>query len=359
MLIKPWLETCFKRGGGGPAPTPKFTFITTHNGSITFTTFQQENGQYLATWTGGVSGSNTANSGVGTTINNNGSPTTVVVTPVTTGDSFKEVNCDNCGIISYTLLGNNPLQTFFMVGNPLTGVNIDLKPFTASLVTADLSGCDIASIDITGCTMLTNLQISGGFKSPPINLTGGIIGLSTAINLQNLSASTTAYAGTFDISNLAGLLYCDLSDNINLQGITLGVKNEVMVTFDANNCNTLASNMNVQYLVGTGTACSASIALCNQSGSPAFSGELNTLNASGNSYTGATMNGYKGSNYASSSTPSTTDFSNNLMNAVNINLLFTSLGTAYPYNAISVAGNPGAATCTPTIATVKGWIVST
>jgi surface protein len=50
--------------------------------------------------------------------------------------------------------------------------------------------------------------------------------------------------------------------------------------------------------------------------------------------------------------------SNNLMSATEINNFFTSLGTASGAQTIVVTGNPGAATCDVTIATLKGFTVT-
>jgi surface protein len=49
---------------------------------------------------------------------------------------------------------------------------------------------------------------------------------------------------------------------------------------------------------------------------------------------------------------------NNLMSATEINNFFTSLGTASGAQTIVVTGNPGAATCNVSIATVKGFTVT-
>jgi hypothetical protein len=50
--------------------------------------------------------------------------------------------------------------------------------------------------------------------------------------------------------------------------------------------------------------------------------------------------------------------SNNLMSSTEINNFFTSLGTASGAQTIVVTGNPGAATCDVTIATLKGFTVT-
>jgi len=49
---------------------------------------------------------------------------------------------------------------------------------------------------------------------------------------------------------------------------------------------------------------------------------------------------------------------NNLLSATEINNFFTSLGTAFGAQTIVVTGNPGAATCDVTIATLKGFTVT-
>jgi len=48
---------------------------------------------------------------------------------------------------------------------------------------------------------------------------------------------------------------------------------------------------------------------------------------------------------------------NNLLTEAAINAFFTSLGTAAGSQTIDVRNNPGAATCTPSIATGKGFTV--
>ena len=52
---------------------------------------------------------------------------------------------------------------------------------------------------------------------------------------------------------------------------------------------------------------------------------------------------------------------NSNMDAANINALFTDLRdlTGFAQQTINVKGNPGAATCTTSIATDKNWIVIT
>jgi hypothetical protein len=50
--------------------------------------------------------------------------------------------------------------------------------------------------------------------------------------------------------------------------------------------------------------------------------------------------------------------SGNLLSATEINNFFTSLGTASGAQTIVVTGNPGAATCDVTIATLKGFTVT-
>ena len=52
------------------------------------------------------------------------------------------------------------------------------------------------------------------------------------------------------------------------------------------------------------------------------------------------------------------NLSNNNMGATEIDALFTSLGTAAGAQTVTVTGNPGAATCTTSIATAKGWTVA-
>lgn len=51
------------------------------------------------------------------------------------------------------------------------------------------------------------------------------------------------------------------------------------------------------------------------------------------------------------------NISNSQMSATALNNMFTSLGTASGSQTITVTGNPGAATCNPTIATAKGFTV--
>lgn len=53
------------------------------------------------------------------------------------------------------------------------------------------------------------------------------------------------------------------------------------------------------------------------------------------------------------------DVSGNDMSATAIDALFTSLGTANGTQTVTVTNNPGAATCTTSIATGKGWTVAT
>jgi hypothetical protein len=52
----------------------------------------------------------------------------------------------------------------------------------------------------------------------------------------------------------------------------------------------------------------------------------------------------------------TNTFANMRLTAAAINDIFTGLGTGTG-QTITVTGNPGAATCTPSIATAKGWTV--
>lgn len=53
------------------------------------------------------------------------------------------------------------------------------------------------------------------------------------------------------------------------------------------------------------------------------------------------------------------DFNNMGLSAATINQFFTDLPTTIKTATISVSGNPGSATCTPSIATAKGYIVVT
>lgn len=53
----------------------------------------------------------------------------------------------------------------------------------------------------------------------------------------------------------------------------------------------------------------------------------------------------------------TTSVASCAMSASAINEMFTSMGTALSGATITVTGNPGASTCTPSIATAKGWTV--
>jgi hypothetical protein len=49
---------------------------------------------------------------------------------------------------------------------------------------------------------------------------------------------------------------------------------------------------------------------------------------------------------------------NSILGATELNNLFTALGTSTPAGqSITITGNPGAATCTRSIATAKGWTV--
>lgn len=50
-------------------------------------------------------------------------------------------------------------------------------------------------------------------------------------------------------------------------------------------------------------------------------------------------------------------YANQLLDSAALNEIFTNLGTANPGASISITGNPGAATCTQSIATIKGWTV--
>jgi len=45
--------------------------------------------------------------------------------------------------------------------------------------------------------------------------------------------------------------------------------------------------------------------------------------------------------------------------ATAIDVIFTNLASGVTGQTITVTGNPGAATCTPSIATAKGWTVAT
>lgn len=69
--------------------------------------------------------------------------------------------------------------------------------------------------------------------------------------------------------------------------------------------------------------------------------------------------GYRGQTGTSSSSLESSSFSSNNLNSGAINALFDDLGTAFPFEQVIVSGNPGAATCNPSIATSKGWAVRT
>ncbi len=71
------------------------------------------------------------------------------------------------------------------------------------------------------------------------------------------------------------------------------------------------------------------------------------------------LNGFSGGSGATSGSYYLHDMSTNALTATALNNMFTSLGTAHDYNSIDVHGNPGAATCDPTIATLKNWTVIT
>jgi len=50
-------------------------------------------------------------------------------------------------------------------------------------------------------------------------------------------------------------------------------------------------------------------------------------------------------------------YANQLLDATALDEIFTNLGTAFSGSTITITGNPGASSCTQSIATTKGWTV--
>lgn len=150
------------------------------------------------------------------------------------------------------------------------------------------------------------------------------------------------------------------SGSITVELITAGVYTDIQII--TNPYVTLIDLSNVSAVDLTG---SLYIITCNPLDT-LLSGDFSNLtlidisrNGFLDTWSGTPMLNFVGESGSSTGSENFTSLDHNDFDATLLNTIFTNVGHALPFEVLEVAGNPGAGTCNPSIATAKGWAVRT
>jgi hypothetical protein len=293
-------------------------------------------GQYKVDWWDGTTSTINSNTNATKAIAapyNTSAPKTIVVYPASSVDTMKKINpCSNCTYYDSRLAALTTL-TVNNVGSMAT-FKLGNQAATITSLTWTNGGSGITgTLDLTGYTLLTNVSLTGGSFIPAftgLNLTGcsGLTDLTVAglTSLASLTLASNAALVNFSVTGCTSLV----TTSIDLTGAAVDqftIDGATVTSFDA---GSFAAGYTGGYPF-TVTGCS----------------NLATLRAVGIGAAFAVQSGIAAQ-------------SGNL-NAAAINQLFTDLanitGQAGDGSTVDVTDNPGAATCTQSIATAKGWNV--
>ena len=265
--------------------------------------------------------------------------------------------------------------------------------FTACSNITQIYAINNNGMDVFGCGNLTQLYNNGNTSEFDIDFTG-CTSLGTQIGFQNCNITNLDFLDTIPNKSilLSLLLYSndittiDLTDfpnlfslnagvNANLSSLTLNssvieslyVNGTALTSLDltdyinlydlsVNDCSNLSSltlNSSVLRVIEASATILTSLDL-------SASSYYDTINLSGSNISTLTI----ANGTANESSKANYDISGNDLSAESLDAFFTALGSANVNKkkappTIYVQGNPGAATCDPTIATAKGWSVYT
>lgn len=225
----------------------------------------------------------------------------------------------NCGAscdLSNNQLSDTTLNNFFTsLGSQNATIDISGNPGTAT--------CDVTIATGKGYTVITGfiLIYSGGTVSP-----AGW----TAVGANLIYAGNSVYVDSPNLVELYTEHNGDLDGWLDLSAISTSF-------FQLDASGNLITSVN---LSGIGSSASgASYDL--------HDNNITTIIADGSTFTTSYHAGC--------------NISSNLLDAVNIDSFFSSIGAAWPldFGIINISSNPGTATCTPSIATAKNYTVIT
>jgi DNA repair protein RadC len=245
------------------------------------------------------------------------------------------------GSITSITLNNHRLTTFSGTGlsslTTLTLSNNQLTTFSgtglSSLTTLDLSSNQLTTFSGTGMPSLTTLTLN--------------YNQLTTFSGTGMSSLTTLYLNNNQFTTFSGTGLSSLT--------TLNLSNNLLTTFSGTGLSSL-TNLSLssnQLTTFSGTGLSSLMALyLNYNQLTTFSGtglsSLTTLSIDNNQLVTLDCTALSLSSICS--------FTFNNLSAIALNDFFTSLGSGSGF--LSVASNPGSATCNPAIATAKGYYIS-
>ena len=229
------------------------------------------------------------------------------------------MSCSSLRILDLSSFNtSNVTNMAYMFGYCYSLQSIDLSSFNTSKVT------NMANM-FTNCTSLQSIDLSSFNTTNVTNMTNMF---SYCSSLQSIDLSS------FNTSNVTNMTNMFISCS-SLQSIDLSSFNTTNVT-------------NMSYM------------FANCSSLQSIDLSLSNLNSITNN-TSITNNNYTLSMCRLPNIPLSFSIENSNMDAAALNALFTDLKdlTGLAQQTINVKGNPGAATCTTSIATDKNWIVIT
>lgn len=228
-------------------------------------------------------------------------------------DTFAALDCAALTVLR--VAGNN-LRTLDVRGMPL-------------LVTLSVAGNELTALDVSNCTALETLT---AFENQLTSLTG----LENVPDLENLDVFDNALT-VLDVNGNPALTYLGCGSNFltSIQGLS-----GLVLLQELQCADNLFTSLDVSGLADLATVFAQDNAT------------LTSVRAIGSSFSSVY--------YSSSSYGTGVDLSDCGMNAAALNQFFTDLDVPGVIGCImDVSGNPGAATCTTSIANLKGYTVIT
>jgi hypothetical protein len=259
---------------------------------------------------------------------------------------------------SINLTGCYRLSDLYVGYNQITSIDLSSCP---SLTYLNCAYSSLTSLNLLDNPLLTDLDFSG------MSLTS--IDLSGNPSLYNLTGTNNLLT-SLDLSSNIELIYCYINGNsltsVNLSGCsaldTLLINGNNLTTIDLSDC-ILLRNLQIQQNLLTSLDLSG---LTTLAALECYDNQITTLNISDANFPDFQYligrNNPMTALVATGASSGRMQIQSCLLNSSGLNSLFTSLGNVDPtadYSTLFIYGNPGTATCTPSIATGKGWTVDT
>lgn len=241
------------------------------------------------------------------------------------GDLTQLYNNGNTSEFDIDFTGCTSLLTLNFQSCNITNINfMDTIPNKSLLVSFRVNFNDITTVDLTD---FTNLYIFGAAGNA--NLSSFTLNSSTILVL---------------LVNETAITSLDLTDFIILEELNVN---------DCSNLSSLTLNSSLLRVIEASATILTSLDLSDSSA-------YDNINLSGSNISTLTI----ADGTSNDSTKSSYNISDNDLSTESLDAFFTALGSANVNKKkgppiINVSGNPGAATCDPTIATAKGWGVYT